>query len=297
MQSGGHVKTGMSFSPYENTYGRYGAAKFSVLRQHGYNAADYNLCDTDTELYHLDETALERKMSAEKAAAQAAGIEISQTHGPWRWPPQDSTAQDRAERMEKMKKSVIITALLGCRHLVIHPIMPYGIEDLELHREKETRELNLAFFRELVAFAKQYGVIICLENMPMVNFSLATPEQILSFVQEIGDEHLQICFDTGHVAVFPGLSVGDEIRRLGDFIKVFHIHDNNGDRDAHLYPTKGIIDWTGFAAAVHETGFDGVLSLETAPSGEYDDARFEQESMELNKLFRSLAENRGGNIL
>ena len=67
------------------------------------------------------------------------------------------------------------------------------------------------------------------------------------------------------MAVFPELSIGNEIRKLGDYIRVLHIHDNMGDRDSHLYPTKGITDWYDFVNALDEIGYKGVLSLETSP--------------------------------
>ncbi len=284
------MKIAISFNPYDRGYGRYGNDKFSIIKRQGYDAVDYSIANTDTELYRLPENEMEQKLCEEKMLAQSVGIEFPQMHGPWRWPPQDSSEQERAERLDKMKKAVVITALLGCRNLVVHPIMPYGIEDIKLQKEKETHDLNLAFFKELVAFAKQYDVIICLENMPMRNFSIAKPDEILEFVKEINDEHFKICLDTGHVAVFSELSVGDEIRRLGDYIKVFHIHDNKGDLDSHLYPTKGVIDWCDFADAIRDIGYNGVLSLETAPSSDYDDAEFEREGAELYKLFNGLIE-------
>ena len=56
--------------------------------------------------------------------------------------------------------------------------------------------------------------------------SIATPEKILEFVKEINDDHFKICLDTGHVSVFSELSIGNEIRKLGDYIRVLHIHDN-----------------------------------------------------------------------
>ena len=284
------MKIGISLNPYDRGYGRYGDDKFRIIKRQGYCAADYSLADTDTELYRVNENEIKEKLNAEKALAQSAGIEIPQAHGPWRWPARDSSEQERAERLDKMKKAVCIAALLGCKNLVIHPIMPYGIEDLKLQKEKETHDLNLEFFKKLVAFAKQYDVVICLENMPFRNFSIAKPGEILELVKEINDEHFKICLDTGHVAVFPELSLGDEIRKLGDYIKAFHIHDNMGDADCHLYPTKGIIDWCDFANAIRDIDFNGVLSLETAPSKDFDDARFEQEGAELYKLFNSIIE-------
>lgn len=44
------------------------------------------------------------------------------------------------------------------------------------------------------------------ENMPFKNFSLSKPCDILRFVKAIDDENFKICLDTGHVAVFEGMS-------------------------------------------------------------------------------------------
>lgn len=282
------IKIGISFSPYGNTFGRYGQDKFLKIKQHGYDAIDYNLSNTNTELYSLCEDDLKQKISAEKNFARRADITISQVHGPWRWPPRDGSEQEREERLNKMKRAVIITALLGCNNLVIHPIMPYGIEDLKYGKDQETWDLNVEFFKSLLDFAKQYDVTICLENMPMRLFSLAKPDRILEFVKTINSDHLKICLDTGHVAIFPELSMGDEVRRLGDYIKVLHIHDNMGDADLHLYPTKGIIDWTDFFNALNEIGYNGVFSLETAPSGDLADEHFEAESINLCQMLKKL---------
>ncbi len=282
------MKVGISFRPNGNTYGRYGKEKFSKIKQHGYNAVDYDIADTNIDLYNLNEKELKLKINEEKSFANLAGIEIFQVHGPWRWPPQDSSEQERSERLDKMKKAVVITAMLGCDNLVIHPIMPYGIEDLKLKKERETWDLNFTFFQELVAYAKEHGVTICLENMPMRNFSLAKPDKVLEFVKEINNDHFKICLDTGHVAIFPELSVANEVRRLGSYIKTFHIHDNMGDKDSHLYPTKGIINWIDFIDAIIEIGYEGVLSLETSPSSDLEDDIFEKESIASCKTFREL---------
>ncbi len=282
------LKIGISFNPYGNTFARYGNKKFQKLKECGYSAVDYNISDTNGTLYSLDEHTLKQTILAERSAAAQAQIIISQVHGPWRSPPQDTTADDREERLEKMKKAVIITSLLGCKHLVIHPIMPFGIEDISLNQEQDTWNLNLDFFIKLVDFAEKYDVTICLENMPMPRFSIATPKKILEFVKAINKDNFKVCLDTGHVVVFPELSVGDEVRRLGDYLRVVHIHDNVGDGDFHLYPTKGVIDWMGFLNAVDEIGYSGALSLETSPSGDLEDDAFEKESVNLYNIFKNL---------
>lgn len=283
-----HTNIGISFSPYGHTYGRYGTDAFAQLKQHGYAAADYNLADTDSELYRLSEPDLTIKMHAVREAARLAGITVSQVHGPWHWPPTDNTAESRRERLEKMKRAVVISSLLGCENLVIHPIMPFGTEDVTCGKAEETWDMNVAFFTNLVDFAARYDVVICIENMPMLRFSLATPQRVLALVQAIDSDHCRVCLDTGHVAVFPDLSVGEEVRRVGRHLRVLHLHDNPGDRDAHLYPTHGVIDWADTLRALDEVGYTGVLSLETAPPGGLADDAFAEESVRLCQLMHNL---------
>lgn len=165
-----------------------------------------------------------------------------------------------------MKKSIRMTSVLGCKNWVIHPIMPYGIEEINTDDAQKTWDMNLVFMRELLKTAKEYDVTICFENMPMIKFSLSKPADILRFVKEINDEKFKICLDTGHVAVYQQeVSLADAVREMGSEIRVLHVHDNKVGWDLHLMPQYGIIDWNEFAKALCDIGFDGVFSLETLP--------------------------------
>jgi sugar phosphate isomerase/epimerase len=52
---------------------------------------------------------------------------------------------------------------------------------------------------------------------------------------------LKVCFDTGHAHMAGG--VQPAFRMLRDRIAVMHIHDNHGEKDEHLLPYEGEIDW------------------------------------------------------
>ena len=283
------MKIGISLDPYGKKHGRFGDDKFIKIKDGGFSAVDYSLSVTETEMYSSSLAEVEKLTEAIKEATSKAGLVISQIHGPWRYPPRDNTVEDRCERMEKMKKCLLITKLLGCRYMAVHPIMPYDTNDLVTGMAEETWRLNVEFMRELTAYAEELGVTVCLENMPMLNFSLAKPEMILALVKEINSEHFKICLDTGHVAIFPNLKVGDEVRRLGDCIKILHVHDNLGDKDAHLFPTEGRIDWDDFSSALYEIGFSGVLSLECPPAASLDDEEFLKKSRELFDIAKNIA--------
>lgn len=259
------MKIGVYEGRFGNGYSRWGDDCYKKMKEHGLSAMDFNMANTDSLYYTLPEDEANAMIRREKELAAEAGIEISQVHGPWRWPAQDLTDEDRAERMEKMKKSIRLTSVLGCKNWVIHPIMPFGIYEINKPEAEQTWQMNLEFMGELLKEAKKYDIVICFENMPMPEFSLGSPEQILKFVKQMNDDNFKICLDTGHVSVYDNLSLADETRRLGKEIRVLHVHDNKVGWDLHLMPYHGIIDWKEFAKSLKDIGYDGVFSLETQP--------------------------------
>ncbi len=288
------VRTGISFNMYGEGYNLYGPDCYKKIREHGYSCVDFALGNTDTPVYNSPHSEAKSILLREKARADAEGIEIWQVHGPWRWPPRDLASEDRAERMEKMKRSIEFCGILGCKNWVIHPIMPHGIEDIGTGRERSTRDMNLEFMSGLLKTAKDNDVTICFENMPMPEFSLASPKDVLEFVRTVEDDNFKICLDTGHVSVFDGADPAQSVRELADEISVLHVHDNKAGKDLHLMPYLGFIDWAEFSKALKDVGFGGVLSLETCyppmPSMEL----FDELCAVQGKIARKIADSASG---
>lgn len=233
----------------------YGEDKYKKMKEFGFDYADVpisGILDGKTEEEYL------ASIMKEKQMAEAAGVTIWQIHGPWRYPPHDETPELRAERAELMRRSIRATAHIGCKYWVIHPLFPFG--DCGFDMESFWR-INEEFFKELVPYAKQYGVIVCFENMPMKTVSMSTTEKSLEFIHRINMDNMMLCLDTGHEAVF-GLSPADAVRRAGKELAVLHVHDNDGNRDLHRMPGMGVIDFKDFCKALREIEFDGVFSLE-----------------------------------
>lgn len=233
---------------------------YQTAKADGFDVLDYgNFVNTEHKLFTMSEGDFERRMLDEAAAAQAAGIGIYQVHGPWRFPPQDATEEDRAERMEKMQRTIWGASLLGCKRFVIHPIMPYGPDAEDDH--VRFHDLNFEFYSKLLVTAKQCDVTICLENMPFKAHSLARPNEILAFVKEFNDDHMAMCLDTGHANLF-GYSSAQALREAGNVIKALHVHDNRGAGDEHMLPYMGNIDWEDFREALKGLDESVPLSLE-----------------------------------
>ena len=237
---------------------------FSRLRLLGYDCADLqSFVNTETEWFSAPDR--ERRWREIGKIARDCGVTLSQTHGPWRFPPRDFTEEDRAERFEKMCAALEGTAAVGAPCMAIHNIMPYG-GDKNPDPER-FMELNREFFARLVEKAKACSTVIALENMPFKNLILSTPAQVLDFAKEFDSPYFRVCLDTGHAAVF-GLSAGESVRLIGkEYLACLHVHDNDGAHDWHWLPYRGVIDWEDFSRALREIGFEGSVSLETNISG------------------------------
>lgn len=247
------------------------------MAEDGYSFADLDFSDAESEFYTSTEDNFFMLAGRYKAALKKQGIEIFQIHGPWIFPPKDSTEEDRAVLFGKMTKALGIARFFGAKYMAVHPLMPYGEHSSE--KEDEVYLINKKFFSALASVAGKLGVTLCLENMPFLEFPLSKTDKILELIKDIGTPYLKLCFDTGHANMFGG-RIGDAVRDAGaDYIKIIHVHDNFGDADVHLPPYSGNVDWGDFCEALYDIGFDGVMSLETSPKEIYGYSEMTEESV------------------
>ncbi len=237
------------------------------VKRMGFDCVDMQFF-ADTENGWFDGTAaeLESRCAEARRIAADCGLEISQTHGPWRYPPQDDTPEDRAERFDKFARSVEGTAAMGSPCMVIHCIMPFGPRHPAKPDDPDAArflELNRDFYTRLLERAKACGVVLALENLPFTSLMLSSAQEVVDFVREFDTPYFRVCLDTGHAAVLK-TGAGDAVRLIGkEYLAALHVHDNDGKGDLHWVPFAGVTDWADFSRALHEIGFDGTVSLET----------------------------------
>jgi sugar phosphate isomerase/epimerase len=138
----------------------------------------------------------------------------------------------RLDIVDEIKRALEIAEVVPFRYLIQH----LGVE----REEFDERKIDSAFsaLEEINLFARQRGVEVLLENTPN---ELANADRLLMFL-DVTHLPLNVCFDVGH-AHMRG-SVENEYRLLKSRIRSTHVHDNGGQEDAHLFPSKGTIDWT-----------------------------------------------------
>ncbi len=140
--------------------------------------------------------------------------------------------RQRIDSMDEIKRVLEVAERLPFRYLIQHMGLPD--EDYDLSK------FDAAFtsLEHLKIFAKERGVQILLENTPN---DLSTPDRLLEFIQYTRLDDLKICFDTGHAHLAGG--VQPAFQTLKDRVLSTHVHDNRGEKDDHLFPFDGVIDW------------------------------------------------------
>jgi|SRR5579864_7647734 len=150
-------------------------------------------------------------------------------------PPVNIASTDRAGRIEAMdevKRALEIAEQIPFRFLVQH----VGTPNEEFSEKKF--EAAMTSIEHLRAFAKPLGVRILLENIPN---ELSTPDRLLEMIHGAHFDDVGICFDFGHAHLMSSVAEAFEI--LKDHIRSTHVHDNGKDRDSHLWPGAGTVDW------------------------------------------------------
>jgi len=81
-------------------------------------------------------------------------------------------------------------------------------------------------------------VRILLENIPN---ELSTPDKLVEFIQASHFEDVGVCFDFGHAHIMSNVAEAFEIAK--PHVRSTHVHDNAKDKDSHLWPGEGSINW------------------------------------------------------
>lgn len=143
---------------------------------------------------------------------------------------------------------------LGARLVIVHP------SDIERHGQDVAERLDVAR-TSLLALAtaiRQAGMTMVVET-PLPHLIGGHPDEFRWLLSHL-DRHVGVCLDTGHAAL------GNNWHRLLNAAdgRLMHVHasDNHGERDDHLPPGDGSIDWKAIAASLEAAGYAGWIMLE-----------------------------------
>ena len=197
--------------------------------------------------------------------AEDKGVPFVQAHAPFHFPSFNGVENTPA------RKAAVIGAmrnasLLGVERIVIHPLhhLPYRDEGVA----EQLFELSLAFYRDLLPYAEEWGITIATENMyhkhrTMITHSVCSrPEEMVRMFDEIDHPLFTCCLDIGHTYLVRA-EVTDFIRKLGkDRLGCLHVHDVDSEKDLHTLPYFGEVEWDRVMGALAQIGYEGNLTYE-----------------------------------
>lgn len=149
----------------------------------------------------------------------------------------------REAALDEIKRSLELTDYVRLSYVVLHLGNP---------REQFS---PIAFEHAYAAIARIRafsGVDVMIENIPN---EISTLERIreLKTVSQIPD--LGICYDVGHGHLQGVIPTFEDVRAT-------HLHDNHGDKDEHLWPFEGTLDWPTLIEKWVVANYEGPLILE-----------------------------------
>ena len=179
----------------------------------------------------------------------------------------DLASPDEAVRrlaVRDLAGQAMLASGLSVTTLVVH----VGTEVAELQREECMGHLrhSLAW---VMPELERLGVRLAFENLAHPTLFADGPA-LAQFATDFNSPYVGLCLDTGH-AQLAGWPPADAVRLAGSKLYMLHVHDNHGQRDEHLPPLAGTIDWTGFVDALGEVGYAGTLNLEVRNVMDRDD--------------------------
>ena len=144
----------------------------------------------------------------------------------------DPEKRQRIDAMDEIKRAIEVAESVPFRFLIQH------IGKSDEYDDPRKFENALSAIEHLRAFARPLGVSLLLENIPN---DLSTPEKLKELIRLLRYEDLGVCFDVGHAHLMS--SVHQAFGVLEGRIRSTHIHDNRRDKDSHLWPGEGTIEW------------------------------------------------------
>jgi sugar phosphate isomerase/epimerase len=157
----------------------------------------------------------------------------------------------RIEAMDELKRAIDVAEDLPYSRMILH--MGGSRETADPRK----RDAAFSTLEHLVLHAHHCGVTLCIENTPS---EMGDPAYLRTFVDETRLSGLRFNFDIGHAHLCDGPAeecIEKSFEPMRDLVASVHLHDNHGEKDEHLPPYAGTIDWPAT-----------IKLLKTAPAGE-----------------------------
>jgi sugar phosphate isomerase/epimerase len=165
----------------------------------------------------------------------------------------------RIEAMDELKRVIDVADDLPYARLILH------MGGSRENDDPRKRDAAFSSLEHLILHARHAAVTICVENTLS---EMGNPDYLRAFVDETRLSGLRFNFDIGH-ANLAELPEEERLEKsfapLRESVSSVHLHDNHGEKDEHLPPYDGSIQWPSaiklLKSAVQNGGLPLVLEL------------------------------------
>jgi sugar phosphate isomerase/epimerase len=143
----------------------------------------------------------------------------------------------RIEAMDELKRAIDVSEELPFSRMVLH------MGGTRETADPRKRDAAFSSLEHLVLHAHHAGVTLAMEN---TNSEMGDPAYLRSFVDETRLTGLRFNFDIGHAHLADGPAeerLEKSFAPLRELTASVHLHDNHAEKDEHLPPYDGTIDW------------------------------------------------------
>ncbi len=189
------------------------------------------------------------------------GLEVHSFHAPFAEQIDisalDAGARDGAVR--EISRAAEAAAVLGARFFVLHP----GPETTGVPRAERLDRMDCAVeaLDRIAWRAGELGVGLVLENM-LPHLFAGHVRDLLWLLGALASTNVGLCLDTGHA--FLSGDLRHVAHKLAGHLWMVHASDNHGERDDHLPPGEGAIQWPDLLRQLAAAHFEGAFIVELA---------------------------------
>jgi len=164
----------------------------------------------------------------------------------------------RRRAIEELMTACRAAAEMGVRYVVLHP-GPERAGKPPSHEFISHMSFAAEGLNQVASHCAELGVQLLFENM-LPHLLFGHMSDMMYLLAEIRHVSVGACLDTGHAHLAGELP--DAIHTLSGHLKMLHVNDNRRNRDDHLPPGDGDIDWRTVLSELDRCHFNGSLILE-----------------------------------
>lgn len=126
-------------------------------------------------------------------------------------------------------------------------------------RWSDLRDYVISQLRKSSEIASKHGLKFAME-MRAGDF-ISSVDGTISIFNDTGLDNIGMVYDVAHAhAISEYLDLG--IYKLGDYLKLVHLSDNDGSRPYHYQPGKGNIDFKNIIDTLKKVNYDGYIVVD-----------------------------------